>query len=231
MYGQLDQHERAEQPQGVARRRSSHRPRRRKQPPWFFRVHGRDDVRSLSTRTRPDLKPPRLRPCPRRTLPRPRRTSSGRDRRLRRGRATVATGDADLPSLWDGHLAGRAHGPALRGRGVFGANRFDLGSALRRSEKLPEIVAVNPGVAQDPCERAALEFTVKRDHERVRPFVMFESHVATALANGNPSDPLERVDQLLAGENRQPLAHAGSGSVRRTIPISSERPSSRSPST
>ena len=34
------------------------------------------------------------------------------------------------------------------------------------SEKLPEIVAVDPGVAENPGERAALEFAVKRDHER-----------------------------------------------------------------
>ncbi len=93
------------------------------------------------------------------------------------------------------------------------------------------MVAVNPGVAQDPSERAAFEFTVKRDHQRTRTLVVFESHMATALANGNPSVLLKSVDQLLARQDRQPLAHAGSGSVRRTIPISSERPSSRSPST
>jgi len=101
---------------------------------------------------------------------------------------------------------------------------------LRLPEKLAEIVTVNSGVAQDPSERAALEFTMKRDHQRNRALVVFEPHMATALANDNPSDLLERVDQLLAGYNRQPLAHAGSGSVRRTIPISSERPSWRSPS-
>ena len=70
---------------------------------------------------------------------------------------------------------------------------------MRLSEELPEIVAVNPGVAQDPGERAALEFTMKRDHQCNRALVVFEPHVATALANSNPSDLLERVDQLLAG--------------------------------
>jgi hypothetical protein len=64
------------------------------------------------------------------------------------------------------------------------------------------MVAVDPGVAQDPSERAALEFTMKRDHERSRALVVFEAHVATALANCDPSDFLESVDQLLAGENR-----------------------------
>ena len=61
------------------------------------------------------------------------------------------------------------------------------------------MVAVDPGVAQDPGERAALEFTMKRDHQRNRALAVFEPHVATALANNNPSDLLERVDQLLAG--------------------------------
>ncbi len=70
---------------------------------------------------------------------------------------------------------------------------------MRLSEELPEIVAVDPGVAQDPGERAALEFTMKRDHQRNRALVVFEPHMATALANDNPSDLLERVDQLLAG--------------------------------
>lgn len=70
---------------------------------------------------------------------------------------------------------------------------------MRLSEKLPEIVAVDPGVAEDPGERAALEFTMKRDHERNRALPVFEAHMAAALANDNPSDLFERVDQLLAG--------------------------------
>jgi hypothetical protein len=54
-------------------------------------------------------------------------------------------------------------------------------------------------VAENPGERAALEFAVKRDDERNCALVVFETHVATALANGNPPDLLESVDQLLAG--------------------------------
>ncbi len=67
------------------------------------------------------------------------------------------------------------------------------------SEKSPKIVAVDPGVAQNPGKRAALEFTMKRDHQRNRALVVFEPHVATALANGNPTELLERFDELLAG--------------------------------
>ncbi len=73
------------------------------------------------------------------------------------------------------------------------------GPALRRSEKLPEIVAVNLSVAQDAGECAALEFTMKRADQRNRALVVFEPHMATALADDNPSDLLERVDQLPAG--------------------------------
>jgi hypothetical protein len=68
--------------------------------------------------------------------------------------------------------------------------------------ELPEMVAVDPGVAEDPGERPALEFTMKRDHERSRALVVFEAHMATALANCDPSNLSESVDQLLAGENR-----------------------------
>jgi hypothetical protein len=64
------------------------------------------------------------------------------------------------------------------------------------------MVAVDPGVAEDPGERPALEFTMKRDHERSRALVVFEAHMATALANCDPSNLSESVDQLLAGENR-----------------------------
>jgi len=70
---------------------------------------------------------------------------------------------------------------------------------LRLSEKLPEIVAVNAGVPQDPSERAALEFTMKWDHQCDGALVVLEPHMATALANDNPSDLPERVDQLPAG--------------------------------
>lgn len=68
-----------------------------------------------------------------------------------------------------------------------------------RSEELPKTIAVNAGVAQNPGERAALELAVKRDHQRNRACVVVEPHMATGLANDNPSDPLESVNQLLAG--------------------------------
>jgi hypothetical protein len=48
---------------------------------------------------------------------------------------------------------------------------------LRRLEELSEIVAVDSGVAQDPGERSALEFTMKRDHQRNRALLVFESHI------------------------------------------------------
>lgn len=47
---------------------------------------------------------------------------------------------------------------------------------------------------------------MKRDHDRSRALVVFEAHMATALANMatalancDPSDLSESVDQLLAG--------------------------------
>lgn len=107
----------------------------------------------------------------------------------------------------------------------------DRDSRAGASEELPELVAIYSGVAQDPGESAALEFTMKRNHERNGVLVVFEAHMTAALANGDPPHLFKRADQLLARDDWQPLAHAGSGSVRLTIPISIERPSSRRPST
>ncbi len=65
------------------------------------------------------------------------------------------------------------------------------------SEELPEIVAVDPGVAQDPGESAALELTMKRDHQRDGVLVVLEAHMTAALADGDPPHLLKRGDQLL----------------------------------
>ncbi len=46
-----------------------------------------------------------------------------------------------------------------------------------RSEELPEIVAVNPGVAEDPGESAALELTMKRNHQRDSVVGVLETHM------------------------------------------------------
>jgi len=54
--------------------------------------------------------------------------------------------------------------------------------------------------------------------------------MAAALAYRFPALLLERSDQLGAGDDRQALAHAEIGSLRRTTPLSLGRPSSRSPS-
>jgi hypothetical protein len=51
------------------------------------------------------------------------------------------------------------------------------------------------------------------------------------LADRDPAELAERADELVAGDGRQTLAHAGIGNRRRTIPRSRERPSSRRPST
>ena len=60
---------------------------------------------------------------------------------------------------------------------------------------------------------------------------MLEANMAAALAHREPAELAECGDELGAGDDRQPFAHAGSGSLCRTMPLSSERPSSRSPST
>lgn len=58
-----------------------------------------------------------------------------------------------------------------------------------------------------------------------------KSNMAAALPYGNPAELGEGRDQLRAGDDRKPPAQAGNESLRRTTPISKDRPSSRIPST
>jgi hypothetical protein len=69
------------------------------------------------------------------------------------------------------------------------------------------------------------------NHERDRAIGMLESNMTPSLAHGLPSHPFESLDELGAGNNRQAVAHAGIENLRRTIPVPTDRPSSRSPST
>ena len=55
--------------------------------------------------------------------------------------------------------------------------------------------------------------------------------MASSLSDDLPAESLQHADQLRAGDDRHRAAHAGNGSLRRTMPVSSVRPSSRRPST
>jgi hypothetical protein len=59
---------------------------------------------------------------------------------------------------------------------------------------------------------------------------LLEPDVATPLTRDFPAFRFQRLDQALAGDDRLAWAHAGSGILRRTTPMSSDSPSSRSPS-
>lgn len=99
------------------------------------------------------------------------------------------------------------------------------------SEEAPELLTVDASLAQDADKRAALELAMQRYHQRHGPIRVLQTNVAAALTDYRPAEPSERGYELGAGNDGQPLAHAGSGNLRRTIPISSGRPSSRRPST
>jgi hypothetical protein len=72
---------------------------------------------------------------------------------------------------------------------------------------------------------------VKRDNEGNGMVWVMQSDMATALTHDDQAS-LPRADTRSVPENdREPAAQAGSGSLRRTTPISSDRPSSRIPST
>lgn len=92
-------------------------------------------------------------------------------------------------------------------------------------------MAADASVAQDARERSSLELAMERHHQRDGVVWMLEANMTAALADRDPPEFAERGDELGAGNDRQPIAHAGSGNLRRTIPMSKDRPSSRSPST
>ena len=101
----------------------------------------------------------------------------------------------------------------------------------RGSQQATESVSVDTGVAQDPGEGAALQLSVQEDDQRHGTLRVAQTHVATPLTGHDPTELAQRGDQLVAGDNWEAPAQAGSGSVRRTTPMSRARPSSRRPST
>jgi hypothetical protein len=72
---------------------------------------------------------------------------------------------------------------------------------------------------------------MKRNGERHSPVSMLQSNMASSLASDFPSVAFESFDQTLPRYDRQGAGHAGTGNFRRITPVSSERPSSRMPST
>jgi hypothetical protein len=72
---------------------------------------------------------------------------------------------------------------------------------------------------------------MQRDGERDLSIGMLQTDVAAALPYDAPFGPFQGLDEALPRNDRQALAHAGTGNLRRITPASSERPSSRSPST
>jgi hypothetical protein len=89
----------------------------------------------------------------------------------------------------------------------------------------------DPGVPEDSVQGSARELAMQWHNKKQQALWVLEPDVAAALTNLLPADPLERLDQLGAGDDRQALGHAGIASTRRTTPVSTLRPSSRSPST
>lgn len=98
-------------------------------------------------------------------------------------------------------------------------------------ELFAQLVAAQTGVPEDAVQRPSLEFAVQRHDQRHGTVLVSETDVTAALANGFPAELLKNTDELRAGDNRQTLAHAGTASLRRTMPDPTGRPSSRRPST
>ena len=104
------------------------------------------------------------------------------------------------------------------------------GPVVGGSELSAKLVGIEACVSEDAVQRSSLELLVERDDEEGLAVGMAQPDVAASLADNLPADSFECADELRAGDDRQPVGHAGSGSLRRTTPVSSVRPSSRRPS-
>lgn len=112
-----------------------------------------------------------------------------------------------------------------------GAFRFSAARSSHYRRRRWNWSRSTPASRKIPASVPRLSSRWSRNHKRDRPLRMLEANVAAALADRDPAEFAERQDELGAGDDRQPFAHTGSGSLRRTMPASRNRPSSRSPST
>lgn len=60
---------------------------------------------------------------------------------------------------------------------------------------------------------------------------MLQPNVTPSLSSDFPTLAFESLHKTLPGYDGQGTGHAGTGNFRRITPVSSERPSSRTPST
>lgn len=98
-------------------------------------------------------------------------------------------------------------------------------------QQATQIVRAEIGVAQDSSKSAFAQFLVKRHDQGDSMARLLETDMAAALTRDLPTFRFQRLDEALAGDDRLARAHAGRGILRRTTPMSSGSPSSRSPST
>jgi hypothetical protein len=67
-----------------------------------------------------------------------------------------------------------------------------------QSEQLPKPVRVQPRIAEDAGERAALQLPVQGHRERDAPLGMLHPDVAATLASYGPAISFEGFDEALA---------------------------------
>ena len=99
------------------------------------------------------------------------------------------------------------------------------------SKKPSKLLALETRVLEDAVQGSLLQLPVQRYDEERRTVGVPETDVASALPSDLPTEPFEYTNELRARDDRQALAHAGSGNLRRRMPAPISRPSSRRPST
>lgn len=99
------------------------------------------------------------------------------------------------------------------------------------SKKPSKPLTLETRVLEDAVQGSPLQLPVQRYDEERQTVGVPETDVASALPSDLPIKPLEHTYQLRARDDRQALAHVGSGKLRRRMPAPMARPSSRRPST
>lgn len=98
-------------------------------------------------------------------------------------------------------------------------------------EQPTQLLDIHSSIVENSRQRAALELPMQRHRQRDPSVMVLHADMTPALARDLPASTFERFDEAPTGNDRQSGAHAGTGNLRRITPASSERPSSRSPST
>lgn len=95
----------------------------------------------------------------------------------------------------------------MRGAGLYQAVGHQFGTRIA-SEQVQELLGGQPSLAEDRCQRAAGQLTVKR-HDHGSIGIVAQLDVTSLLAYPNKPSPIQSADRFPARDDRQRRSHAG----------------------